>query len=268
MTEQRQPDPPPERMKRVRMTIAYDGAPFHGFARNRGVATVSGTLEDALSEILRHPIDLACAGRTDRGVHARGQVVSFDADETRVDPARLVRAVNKMCGPAIAARAARVVGDEFDARLSCIDRAYRYRILNSPVPDPLLARVTWHVEQPLDMAAMRNASDRLMGTQDFSSFCRRDRSRPHESFVRCIRVARWRREGHGLRFDIEANAFCHQMVRSLVGTLVEIGRGRRRAADMGPILAAADRAAAAGPAPPHGLVLRAVRYPDTPANPP
>ena len=249
------------------MTIAYDGAPFHGFARNRGVATVSGTLEATLGEILRHPIDLACAGRTDRGVHARGQVVSFDADETRADPARLARAVNKMCGPAIAVRAASVTGPEFDARLSCTGRAYRYRILNSSVPDPLLAPITWHVEQPLDLAAMRTASDRLMGTQDFSSFCRRNRSRPDESFVRRIKVARWRREGHVWRFDIEANAFCHQMVRSLVGTLVEIGRGRRRAADMGSILAATDRAAAASPAPPHGLVLWAARYPATPANP-
>lgn len=267
LTEQRLPDPPPEGMKRIRMTIAYDGAPFHGFARNRGVATISGTLEAALSEILCHPIDLACAGRTDRGVHARGQVVSFDADETRADPARLARALNKMCGPAIAARDAALVGDDFDARLSCIGRAYRYRILNSEVPDPLLAPITWHVEQPLDLATMRNASDQLIGTHDFSSFCRRNQSRPHESFVRRINVARWRREGDSLRFDIEANAFCHQMVRSLVGTLVDMGRGRRRAADMGPILDALDRAAAASPAPPHGLVLWAARYRDTPSNP-
>ena len=249
------------------MTVAYDGAPFHGFARNDGVATVAGTLEAVLAEILRHPVELACAGRTDKGVHAHGQVVSFDADPDRVDPERLGRAVNRMCGPAIAARSVELVGDEFDARLSCVGRAYRYRILNSPTPDPLSAHLTWHVEQPLDLAAMRTAGDRLVGRHDFSSFCRRNRSRPDESLVRQVTAARWRSSGAALRFEIEANAFCHQMVRSVVGTLVEIGRGRRQAADMGRILEAADRAAAAGPAPPHGLVLWAVRYPDGAANP-
>lgn len=243
------------------MTIAYDGAPFHGFARNDGVVTVAGTLEAALGEILRHPVDLACAGRTDRGVHARGQVVSFDADEGRIDPVRMVRAVNKMCGPAIAARTARIASDDFDARLSCTGRAYRYRVLNSPIPDPLLAHLSWHVERPLDINPMRLACDALLGSHDFTSFCRRNRSRPDESLVRRVSHAAWHREGDVLSFGVEANAFCHQMVRSLVGTLVAIGAGSRRAADIGGILARADRAAAASPAPPHGLVLWAARYP-------
>ena len=247
------------------MTIAYDGAPFHGFARNRGVATVADTLEAALSEILQHPVQLACAGRTDRGVHARGQVVSFDADESRVDPARLAGAINKMCGPAIAVRSASLASDDFDARLSCIARSYRYRILSSVVPDPLLASLTWHVPHPLDLAAIRTASDRLLGHHDFSAFCRRNRSRPDESFVRRVSVARWRADGDVLQFDIEANAFCHQMVRSLVGTLVDIGRGRRRASDLGPILLSGERSLAASPAPPHGLVLWAAHY--RPAQP-
>lgn len=248
-------------MRRVQMTVAYDGSPFHGFARNDGVETVAGTLEDVIGDVLGHPVTLSCAGRTDRGVHARGQVVSFDADEERLDAARLVRAVNRRCRPAISARSVRLVGDDFDARLSCVGRAYRYRILNSPVPDPLVATATWHVEQPLDLAALRVASDRLIGSHDFSSFCRRNRSRPDESLVRRVTLARWQRDGELLRFDIEANAFCHQMVRSLVGTLVEVGRGRRRAADLGPILEARDRGRAGRPAPPHGLVLWAARYP-------
>jgi tRNA pseudouridine38-40 synthase len=247
------------------MTIAYDGAPFHGFARNVGIPTVAGTLEEALGRILRHRVELACAGRTDKGVHARGQVVSFDADETRIDPPRLVRAINRMCAPAIAARDAAVVGDDFDARLSCTGRAYRYRILNAE--DPLEARWSWHVEQPLDLAAMETATRSLVGSHDFSSFCRRNRSRPDESLVRRVTSTGWWRDGEELSFDIEANAFCHQMVRSLVETLVEIGRGRRQSTDMASILAARERAAATGPAPPHGLILVAARYDDPTPNP-
>jgi tRNA pseudouridine38-40 synthase len=249
------------------MTVAYDGAPYHGFARNEGVPTVAGTLETALGQVLGHPVELACAGRTDKGVHARGQVVSFEADENRIDPPRLVRAVNRMCGPTIAVRDAVVVSDDFDARLSCTGRAYRYGILNAEIPDPLQARWSWHVEQPLDMVAMETATETLLGSHDFSSFCRRNRSRPDESLVRRVASAGWQDGGGLLCFDIEANAFCHQMVRSLVGTLVEVGRGRRRAAAMGEILEARDRAAAAGPAPPHGLVLVAARYADQASNP-
>ena len=258
----RLPDPPPEGQVRMRMNISYDGAPFFGFARNEGVATVAATLEDALREVLGHPVVVACAGRTDKGVHARGQVISFDAAEDRADPLRLVRAINAMCGPSIAARGARVARPEFDARRSCVGRVYRYRILNSLVPDPLVAALSWHVERPLDLDAMRVASDRLLGDHDFSSFCRKKKPAPVDpQLVRTIRKAAWWREGDILVFEIEARSFCHQMVRSLVGTLVDIGLGKRKAAQMGSILAARDRTAAASPAPAKGLVLWAARYP-------
>lgn len=258
----RRPDPPPPGRVRMAMTVAYNGAPFCGFARNQGVPTVAGALSDGLGRVLGHEVDLACAGRTDRGVHAAGQVVSFDAASERADPARLVRSVNRICGPDVAARNALVVADDFDARLSCLSRVYRYRILNSPVPDPLRAAMSWHLEHPLDLRAMRAASDRLLGARDFSSFCRRNRSRPDESLVRTVHRAEWQRQDDLLVFEIEARSFCHQMVRSLVGTLAAVGSGRLQAAAVDAILEARNRNAAPSPAPPQGLILQKARYRD------
>ena len=245
----------------MRMTVAYNGSNFHGFARNSGVPTVAGALGDALGSVLGHRVDLVCAGRTDRGVHARAQVVSFDADAQRADPVRLARAVNRMCGPDIAVSSAGVAAPGFDARRSCTGRVYRYRVLNSPVGNPLAAGVCWHVEHPLDLGAMRTAADRLLGDHDFSSFCRRNPSHPDQSMVRTVRRAVWWLEGDYAVFEIEASSFCHQMVRSLVALLVSVGLGRRRPADVGAIIAARDRSAAPSPAPPAGLVLWAALYP-------
>ena len=245
---------------RMRMTVAYDGSNFYGFARNEGVPTVAGALTEALTSVLGHRIDLACAGRTDRGVHARGQVVSFDAATERSDPARLVRSLNRMCGPAISVRDACVTAPDFDARRLCTGRVYRYRVLNAPVVEPLLARTCWHVHQPLDLGAMREAADCLLGEHDFSSFCRRNPSRPEQSMVRTVRRAVWWTEQDTAVFEIEARSFCHQMVRSLVALLVSVGLGRHKPSDVGAIIAARNRAAAPSPAPPHGLVLWAARY--------
>lgn len=242
------------------MTVAYDGSHYHGFARNEGVPTVAGVLGDALSSVLGHSVDLVCAGRTDRGVHARAQVVTFDADEERADPVRLARAVNRMCGPNISVSRASVVPSDFNARHSCTGRVYRYRVLNSPVGDPLAAGLCWHVEHRLDLGAMRTAADCLLGEHDFSSFCRRNPSHPGQSMVRTVRRAVWWLEGDIAVFEIEAGAFCHQMVRSLVALLVSVGLGRHQPSDVGKIIAARDRSAAPSPAPPHGLVLWAALY--------
>ena len=242
------------------MTVAYDGSNFHGFARNDPVPTVAGVLSDALEQILGHGVDLACAGRTDRGVHARAQVVSFDADAQRIDPVRLVRSLNRMCGPAMAASGAAIAAADFDARHSCTGRVYRYRVLNSPAPDPLAARLCWHVERRLDLEAMRDGADRLVGDHDFSSFCRRNRSKLNQSMVRTVRRAVWWREGDMAVFEIEARSFCHQMVRSLVALLVSVGKGGHKPSDMDAIIAARDRHATPSPAPPQGLVLWAALY--------
>ena len=244
----------------MRMTVSYNGSNFHGFARNEGVPTVAGALADALVSVLGHPVDLVCAGRTDRGVHARAQVVSFDADMERADPVRLVRALNRMCGPHISVSRASVAPADFDARHSCTGRVYRYRVLNSVVGNPLAAGLCWHVEHRLDLRAMRTAADRLLGYHDFSSFCRRKPSHPDQSMVRTVRRAVWWLEGDIAVFEIEASSFCHQMVRSLVALLVSVGLGRHKPSDVGTIIAARDRSAAPSPAPPHGLVLWAALY--------
>ena len=249
---------------RVRLTVAYDGSGFHGFAANDGVRTVGGTLAEALGRVLRlgGPIELACAGRTDRGVHALGQVVSFDAP-AGTDLDELARSINHLCGPAIAVREPQVVPSDFDARHSALARRYRYLVLNRPDPDPFLARSAWHIEPPLDVAAMTLACDPFIGEHDFSAFCRRPKRSDgvEVSLQRRVVEAAWHVEPDGLlRFEIEASAFCHQMVRSVVGTMVDVGRGRRRAGDVRGVLASRDRGKAGDLAPPHGLSLWLVRY--------
>jgi tRNA pseudouridine38-40 synthase len=246
---------------RVKLLVAYDGRGFAGFAPNVGVRTVGGTLAAALERVLRHPVELTVAGRTDAGVHATGQVVSFEARADGLDLAKVQRAVNRMLRPAIVVRSAEVAQQGFDARFSARARRYRYLVLNQPTPDPFLATTAWHVETPLQLPAMRLGCDPLIGEHDFSSFCRRPKGEGEVSLVRRVLDARWTDRGDGLlRFDIAANAFCHQMVRSIVGTLVDVGRGRRRAGEVKGILAARDRSAAGEPAPPHGLCLEEVVY--------
>ncbi|QXC60337.1 tRNA pseudouridine(38-40) synthase TruA [Aquihabitans sp. G128] len=248
---------------RVRLVVAYDGAPFHGFAVNTGVRTVAGVLTDTIGTVLGHAVELTCAGRTDKGVHARGQVVTFDAAPERLDLPGLMRSVNKMCGPAIAVTDAALVADDFDARFSARARRYRYRILNRPAPDPFQAHFAWHVDEPLSLPAMVLACDPLIGSHDFAAFCRRPKRRDGEqaSLVRDVTEAVWHDDGGGdLRFEIEASSFCHQMVRSVVGTLVDVGRGKKHAGDVLAIIRSGDRNRAGDLAPPQGLTLWTVRY--------
>jgi tRNA pseudouridine38-40 synthase len=261
------PAAPRAPLVRVRMTVAYDGRGFSGFAANPGVKTVGGTLAAALERVLGHPVTLTCAGRTDAGVHAWGQVVSFDTTADGLDLDRVQDAVNRLCGPAVVVRCAGVAPDGFDARRSATARVYRYTVLNRRWGDPFLAATAWHVPTPLHLASMRLGCDPLIGEHDFSSFCRAVKGAdPPASLVRRVVEARWDDLGDGLlRFEILANAFCHQMVRSLVGTLVDVGRGRLGAGDVMAILRAGDRQRAGNLAPPHGLCLWEVRY-DTSAT--
>ena len=219
------------------MTVAYDGSGFHGFAPNPGVRTVGGTLGEAIRKVTRSPVELTCAGRTDTGVHAWGQVVSFDLPADRLDPAALPARSTASCTGHRGARPG-PAPDDFDARRSAVGRTYRYTIVNRPVPDPFLARDAWHVAEPLRLELLRLGCDPLVGEHDFSAFCRKP-SQPggggaEASLVRHVRRAGWTDLGDGvLRFEIEANAFCHQMIRSVVGTLVDVGAGpqaRRRSA--------------------------------------
>jgi tRNA pseudouridine38-40 synthase len=245
--------------RRVRLLVAYDGTEFRGFALQPGVPTVGGALSAALERHLRHTVEITCAGRTDAGVHAWGQVVSFDA-RADVDLTRLQRAVNRALRPVIVVRSAEFALDGFDARRSATGRRYRYTVWNHPVADPFSASTAWHVAAPLELSSMQLACDALLGDHDFSSFCRRPPG-PGSSLVRIVRDARWEAVGDGLlRFEVEASSFCHQMVRSIVGTHVDIGLGKKKAGEMTAILRARSRSAAGPLAPAHGLCLWAVQY--------
>ena len=268
------PADPPARV-RLRLTVAYDGSGFHGFAAQPGQRTVAGELTRALSRTLRQPVELTCAGRTDTGVHASGQVVHADVVGP-VDTAAVVKAANAQLGPAIVVREAALAPDGFDARRSARARRYRYLVLEAATGDPLLAPLAWHVRDRLDLRAMANGADGLLGEHDFRAFCRRAPGAAADApIVRRVLDARWREvawSGGGLaagsrllRFDIVATSFCHQMVRSVVGTLTDVGRGRRRAADVVFMLRSGDRSRGVTLAPPHGLCLLAVDYgPDDP----
>lgn len=242
-------------MPTYRIDLAYDGTDFHGYGRQSNVRTVQGDLEMALFRITGD-VKTAVAGRTDSGVHAAGQVVSFSVD-TVLDRARLQRSLNAQLGPEIAVNAITEATDRFHARFSAVERRYRYRISNGPVHNPLASRTAWHVPEPLAVDAMDEAVGGFVGVHDFASLCRKA---PGRTTVREVLDARWKRTGDIVELSIGAVAFCHQMVRSIVTVSVDVGKGKSRPEDVSTILAARSRDLVKGLAPPHGLTLMAVVY--------
>jgi tRNA pseudouridine38-40 synthase len=243
----------------VRLVLAYDGTGFRGWAAQRdpSVRTIQGELERHLARVLREEVKLSVAGRTDAGVHAAGQVASF-VTGSRLTPVRLQRALNAALAPEVVVRDARYAPEGFDARFSASARAYRYVVNTGDLPDPFTARFVWHRPGPLSVRAMRRAASDLVGEHDFTSFCRhpgRDRST-----VRRLQRLSVRPDGDLLVLGFRANAFLHQMVRSLVGTLVSVGEGRISPSSMPGILGARDRSAAGHLAPARGLTLERVVY--------
>jgi len=244
---------------KIALLVAYDGTNFHGFARQKSARTVQGSLEEKLSLLLRAPVETVGAGRTDAGVHASGQVVSFDAPSS-VQPEWLKLRLNKLLAPEIVVRAAAEAPDAFSARFSATRREYEYRIYRTPTPDPFRDRFALWVPDKLSIAKMRAAARALIGEHDFSSFCRRGEG----SMVRRIRSISFRSRGDALVVSIKADSFCHQMVRSLVGTLLEVGKGKVEAPDIARVLQAKNRNAAGTLAPAHGLRLVQVGYRPSP----
>lgn len=241
-------------MATYRLDLAYDGSGFYGYAKQPNVRTVQGELEAALAPHTGGA-ETYVAGRTDKGVHASGQVVSFTCDE--LDVARVLRSLNGRLAPEIAARSLTEAPDGFHARFSATGRAYSYRINNSPVHDPLVAATTWTYAEKLDVDAMGDAVRPIVGEHDFAAFCRKQAGRSTE---RNVSWTRWRRSDDIVEFSIGASGFCHQLVRSIVGLSVEVGRGRLSSDAVPGILSSADRHRSTGAAPPHGLVLVAVAY--------
>lgn len=245
------------------LTVSYDGSGFSGFARQPGQTTVQGELERSLSTVLRRPVELAVAGRTDAGVHARGQVVSFPYDSSVLNPTAFVRSVNALAGERIAVRAVRSAVPGFSARFDAKGREYRYRIGAGPVPPLFLRGVAWWVPRELDLNAMRQAAEHLIGEHDFKSFCVTVSAidKPTKRRVSLIEVTEEEHLGESsIVVRVVGNAFLHSMVRVIAGTLVEVGAGRREPEWVAHALAACERAAAGPTAPAHGLTLWHVNY--------
>jgi tRNA pseudouridine38-40 synthase len=253
---------------RLRIDLAYDGGDFHGWAAQPGLRTVQAELETALATVLRiGDVATVCAGRTDTGVHARGQVVHADvpdgvttdaAGRLAGDPlAALGRRLNGVLAPDLRVRRVVAAAHGFDARFSPLWRRYAYRICDG-MPDPLLRGHVLSWPRPLDAEAMSQASAALVGLRNFAAFCRR---REGATTVRTLLELAWVRDGDLITATVRADAFCHHMVRSLVGCLLAVGEGRRPVAWPAEVLDAVGRDPAVTVVPPHGLTLEEVRYP-------
>jgi len=250
---------------RVRIDLAYDGAGFSGWAAQPGRRTVEGVLSETLGHVLRLPaaVRLTVAGRTDSGVHARGQVAHADlpADTWLAFADAALRRLARALPPDIRVRSIEVAPDGFDARFSALWRRYEYRICDDPArADPLRRHDTLWNPRALDLGAMNEAASLLLGEHDFAAFCRR---REGATTVRALRRLEWDRDADGVAAGcVVADAFCHNMVRALVGALLPVGEGSRPASWPAQVLAAAVRDPAVRVVPPHGLSLEEVRYPD------
>jgi tRNA pseudouridine38-40 synthase len=247
------------------LTVSYDGTRFHGFARQDGPETVQGRLESALGTILRRDVYTMGAGRTDAGVHALGQVVSFPEMSGDPTPAEVLRSLNALAGTGIVVTGVRRAAAGFDARHSAVCREYRYRIVTGPVPPLFLAGRSWWVKGALDLGAMRAGAAHLLGEHDFRSFCvsRSALGRRTVREIDTIEIAPAVEMGeHCVILRVVGRSFLHSMIRIVAGTLVEVGRGRRDPTWVGEALAARDRAEAGPTAPPEALTLWHVTYPD------
>ena len=245
-------------MPRYRLTLEYDGSGYNGFQAQTDQPTVQGSVETAITAFCGETVRLAAAGRTDTGVHATGQVISLDLEKDW--PAKTVmNALNAhLVGEAVSVLDCADVDGEWHARFSATGRRYLYRILNRPGPPALDAGRVWHMRKPLDAEAMQAAAQSLVGLHDFTTF--RDVNCQSKSPEKTLDVARVTRVGEEVHLVFEARSFLHRQVRSMTGTLVEVGVGRWAIGDVTAALAARDRAACGPVAPSTGLYLTGVRY--------
>ena len=241
---------------RLRAVIAYDGTDYGGFQRQTNAPSVQAVLEAALVQVTQEAVTVSAAGRTDAGVHAAGQVIAFDtAWQHGLDD--LQRALNAVLPADIAVLEVAEAAPDFHPRYDARSRRYRYTIYNAPVRWPLARRYSLHVPKPLNVPALQQAAQCLVGEHDFAAFGQPPQG---ESTVRRVLAAEWGGEPPWLTFDIEANAFLYRMVRSIVGTMLMVGRGEMSVEEFAAVLASCDRSRAGPTAPPHGLCLMEVKY--------
>lgn len=251
-------------MARYRATLAYDGTAYQGFQRQRdGIATVQAAVEEALARVGQVSVSITAAGRTDSGVHAVGQVIAFDLDWRHSLP-DLLRALNALLPDDIALRDLSEARAGFHPRFDALARRYRYRVFAGPLRDPLTRHYTWQVQALLDLNAMQAAAAKLVGRHDFAAF-----GHPPQgtNTVRDLFVSQWSMVevpamGAEAVYTVEATAFLHHQVRRMVGMMVDIGRGHLSISDFVSVFASANLANATTLAPPQGLCLEKVRYPD------
>jgi len=241
---------------RVRAVVAYDGTDYGGFQRQVNAPTVQAALETALAQVTRETIAIVAAGRTDAGVHAAGQVVAFDT-AWRHGWGDLRRALNAVLPADVAALKVEEAAPDFHPRYDARSRRYRYTLYNAPVRWPMNRRYSLHIAGPLDVAAMQQAAQALVGEYDFATFGQPPQG---QVTVRRVLMAEWDGELPHLTFDIEANAFLYRMVRSIIGTLLQVGRGKMSVDEFVAALEACERCRAGPTAPPRGLCLMEVKY--------
>jgi tRNA pseudouridine38-40 synthase len=246
-------------VRTFRATVSYDGTDFSGWQVQGDRRTVQGVLQEALSKVLGAPVTLMAAGRTDAGVHAEGQVVSFRA-QTRIPPAGIAAAANVLLPGDVAVLDLARVPTSFHATYGAKGKVYRYEILSGRTRRPLLRRTTWRVASPLDLRRMRAAARHLVGRRDFRSFRTNPGVEDRGTTVRNLRRLDIRRRGDRVLLEFEGDGFLYNMVRAMVGTLVQVGRGTWTPGRVEEALRARDRRAAGPTAPPQGLTLVSVSY--------
>ena len=244
-------------VRKLKLVLEYDGTEFSGWQRQDGQRTVQGTLEDTVHQLLGERVEVRGAGRTDAGVHAAGQVASLSL-QSRIPATGFLRGMNSLLPGDVAIVDSADAPETFDARFSARGKIYRYRIWNHFVRSPLHARTSWHCRRPLDLQRMREAAAVLCGEHDFRGFRASDCDR--KNTVRVIRRFDLTKQGALIQIDVEATAFLKNMVRILVGTLADVGRGKREIPDVLRALETGDRAAGGVTAPAAGLTLWQVSY--------
>ena len=248
-------------MRRIRLTLEYDGGGFQGWQLQPSERTVQGVLEAALHEVAKAEVRVIAAGRTDAGVHARGQVAHVDVP-SELGPLELRRALNAVLPADLAVLELRDAAPDFHARHDARSKTYRYRILNRAVPSPERRAFSWHIRSRLDLDPLRKAAEILCGDHDFAAFRGAHGGAPEgESTERSLDRLEVERQGDEVRIEAEGRSFLRYMVRNIAGTLVDVGLGRSSPEDVAAILASRDRARAAPTAPPQGLCLVRVSYP-------